>query len=141
MILFFSSKPNDCKSHNTHTHILTAIFFQVDMSYPVPLNFLILNFIFSLTCLSPSSATRVRAHTHTHTHTNTHLTALCPGLPRSASTRMVKPVWILLKQERVSGSGISWAQGCGTGTGGTTRLRSEPEPEPLKNHRLRFRNH
>ena len=26
-----------------------------------------------------------------------------------AGTRKVKPIWILLKQERVSGSGISWA--------------------------------
>jgi len=39
----------------------------------------------------------------------TRLTALCPGLPRSAGTRNVKPIWILLKQETVSGSGISWA--------------------------------
>jgi len=38
-----------------------------------------------------------------------HLTALCPGLPRWAGTRKVKPIWILLKQETVSGSGISWA--------------------------------
>ena len=41
-----------------------------------------------------------------HTHTHTHLMALCPGLP---GTRKVKPIWILLKQETVSGSGISWA--------------------------------
>ena len=37
------------------------------------------------------------------------LLALFPGLPGSASTRNVKPIWILLKQETVSGSGISWA--------------------------------
>jgi len=43
------------------------------------------------------------------THTHTCLAALYPGLPRWASTRMVKPIWILLKQETVSGSGISWA--------------------------------
>jgi len=43
------------------------------------------------------------------THTHTRLTALCPGLPGSASTRKVKPIWILLEQETVSGSGISWA--------------------------------
>jgi len=48
-------------------------------------------------------------HTHTHTHTHTHLTVLCPGLPRWAGTRKVKPIWVLLKQETVSGSGISWA--------------------------------
>ena len=34
--------------------------------------------------------------------------ALCPGLPGWAGTRKVKPIWILLKQETVSGSGISW---------------------------------
>ena len=33
----------------------------------------------------------------------------CPGLPGSAGTRKVKPIWILLEQETVSGSGISWA--------------------------------
>ena len=43
------------------------------------------------------------------THTHTHLTALCPGLPGWAGTRKVKPIWILLTQETVSGSGISWA--------------------------------
>ena len=43
------------------------------------------------------------------THTHTRLTNLCPGLPRWAGTRKVKPICILLKQETVSGSGISWA--------------------------------
>ena len=41
--------------------------------------------------------------------THTRLTALCPELPGWAGTRKVKPIWILLKQETVSGSGISWA--------------------------------
>ena len=45
-----------------------------------------------------------------HTHTHTRLTALCPGLPRWAGTRKVKPIWILPQQETVSGSGISWAK-------------------------------
>jgi len=44
-----------------------------------------------------------------HTHTHTHLMALFPGLPGWAGTTKVKPIWILLKQETVSGSGISWA--------------------------------
>jgi len=44
-----------------------------------------------------------------HTHTHTRLTALCPGLPGWAGTRKVKPIWILLEQEIVSGSDISWA--------------------------------
>ena len=40
-------------------------------------------------------------------HTHSYLTAFFPGLP--THTRKVKPIWILLKQETVSGSGISWA--------------------------------
>ena len=44
-----------------------------------------------------------------HTHTHTRLTALFPGLPGWAGTRKVKPIWILLKQETVNGSCISWA--------------------------------
>ena len=43
-------------------------------------------------------------------YTHTHLTALFPGLPGWAGTRKVKPIWILLKQETVSGSGFSWAR-------------------------------
>jgi len=35
--------------------------------------------------------------------------ALCPELPASAGIRKVKPIKMLLKQETVSGSGISWA--------------------------------
>jgi len=42
-------------------------------------------------------------------YTHTRLTALCPGLPGSAGNRKVKPIWILLKQETMYGSGISWA--------------------------------
>jgi len=38
----------------------------------------------------------------------TRLTALFLELPGWAGTRKVKPIWILLKQETVSGSGISW---------------------------------
>ena len=52
----------------------------------------------------------VKCHlNYTHTHTHTRLTALFPGLPGWAGTRKVKPIWILLKQETVSGSGISRA--------------------------------
>jgi len=42
------------------------------------------------------------------TDTHTRLRALFPELPGCAGTRKVKPIWILLKQETVSGSGISW---------------------------------
>ena len=44
----------------------------------------------------------------THTHTRACLTALCLGLSGWADTRKVKPIWISLKQETVSGSGVSW---------------------------------
>jgi len=37
------------------------------------------------------------------THTHTRLTALFPGLPRWACSRKLKPIWILLKQQTVSG--------------------------------------
>jgi len=54
--------------------------------------------------------TRTCTHARTHTHTHTHLfNGPFQGLPRWVGTRKVKPVWILLKQETVSGSGISWA--------------------------------
>ena len=60
--------------------------------------------LYSDTCNNDDS-TKGSSHTHTHTR----LMTLCPGLPRWAGTRKVKPIWILLKQETVSGSGISWA--------------------------------
>jgi len=62
----------------------------------------------------------------THTHTHTSLMALCTGLPGWASTRKVKPIWILLKQETLIGSGISWAI-CKS----ATRSRQITTPAPL----------
>ena len=59
--------------------------------------------------VQPINAFKYQHYQHTHTHTYTRLTALFPGLPGWAGTRKVKPIWILLKQETVSGSGISWA--------------------------------
>jgi len=50
------------------------------------------------------SAVTVKLHKHTHPFNG--------PLSRTtgwAGTRKVKPIWILLKQETVSGSGISWA--------------------------------
>ena len=44
----------------------------------------------------------------THYYTTRVLTVLRPRLPRWAGTRKVKPIWILQKQQTVSGSGISW---------------------------------
>ena len=38
-------------------------------------------------------STHTRMHAHRHTHA--YLMALCPGLPTWASTRKLKPIWIL----------------------------------------------
>ena len=57
---------------------------------------------------------------HTHPFND-----LCPGLPGWAGTRKVKPICILLKQETVSGSGISWAI-CKS----ATRSRQTTTPAP-----------
>jgi len=45
--------------------------------------------------------------TNHYTHTHTRLTAFFLGVPGYSGTRKVKPIWILLKQETVSGSSIS----------------------------------
>jgi len=61
-------------------------------------------------CRSVSQSRHARTHALTHTHTPTHLfNGPFAGLPGWTGTRKVKPIWILLKQETVSGSGISWA--------------------------------
>ena len=45
-----------------------------------------------------------------YTQTRTHMfNSAFPGLSRWTGTRKVKPIWILLKHETVSGSGTSWA--------------------------------
>ena len=65
-------------------------------------------------------------------HTHTRLTALCPGLPGWAGTRKIKPVWILLEQETVSGSGISW-------TTCKSALHSEQITTPAPHHSVFYR--
>ena len=49
---------------------------------------------------------------HPTTYTHTRLTALFPGLPTWAGTSKVKPIWILQKQETVSGSAIRKSAPC-----------------------------
>ena len=51
----------------------------------------------------------LQLYMHRHPFTDSHLMAFLPGLPGWAGTRKVKPIWILLKQETVSGSGMSRA--------------------------------
>jgi len=54
-----------------------------------------------------------RTHTHTHARTHTHTPPFNGPFSGTTQvgryTRKVKPIWILLKQETVSGRGISWA--------------------------------
>ena len=57
----------------------------------------------------PSSTCVFSQKMHTHARARARLTPLCPGLPRWAGTRKVKPIWIILTQDTVSGSGMSWA--------------------------------
>ena len=56
----------------------------------------------------PTSGQMIRYEMLSHTR----FTALFSGLPGWAGTRKAKPIWVLLKQETVSGSGISWAIIC-----------------------------
>ena len=74
------------------------------------LDFFDSGFIFFFRCSYIRCINRYIPKTKTTTsHTHARLTALCLGLPGWASTRKIKPIWILLKQETASGSSISWA--------------------------------
>ena len=81
----------------------------------------------SLTGLLSTSSVSLEYIESTHTHTHTRLSALCPGLLGWAGTRKVKPIWTLLKQETVSGSGISWAM-CKSAP--CSRQITTPAPRP-----------
>jgi len=88
-------------------------------------------FVFLRTAVSTPVAVRPKQcsnciYTTYNIHTHHRLTALCPGLPRLAGSRKVKPVWILLTQETVSGSGISWA------AGPYASLHLAPDRQPLQ---------
>ena len=67
---------------------------------------------FSLTRRSTCSSSAIlQPDTHTtHTHTYTHpFNGPFYGSTQVSQYQKGKPIWILLKQETVSGSGISWA--------------------------------
>ena len=55
------------------------------------------------------SSTLYYTKQHTHTHTQHTFNGSLSRTTRVSRYRKVKPIWILLKQETVSGSGISWA--------------------------------
>jgi len=70
-------------------------------------SFLSLYWLYEIRPLTYTLSLQTAHHTEWHTHTR--LTALCPGLPGWAGNRKATPIWIFMKQETVSGSGISWA--------------------------------
>ena len=61
--------------------------------------------------------------THTHTHP---FNGPFSGTTRVSRYQKGKPIWILLKQETVSGSGISWAV--------CKSARSRPTTTPAHHH-------
>ena len=65
--------------------------------------------IYSDNSLNPGIRYRSSVDSALDIYIHNRLTALCPGLPGWVGTRKVKPIWILLKQETVSGSEILWA--------------------------------
>ena len=74
-----------------------------------------------------------------NTHAHTRLSALFLGLLGWAGTRKAKPIWISLKQETVSGSGISWAmQVC---TSLQTDNHASTPPLRRNNRRRQFENY
>ena len=63
---------------------------------------------------------------HTHTHTRP-FNGPFSGTTQVSRYQKVKPIWILLKQETVSGSGISWAI-CKSAS--CSRQTTTPAPHP-----------
>ena len=91
---FWDHMQTICTSHQTdnHTNISSLNFYRPDAlpdAQPI---------------VSKHWRQQLRHNTHTHPFNGPF-----PGLPGWAGTRKVKPIWILLKQETVSGSDISWA--------------------------------
>ena len=83
-------------------HVQVCTLFQTDnhASTP-PLSFLQAG---CPSCRPTNSIKALKQSNHTHTFNGPF-----SGTTQWAGTRKAKPIWILLKQETVSGSGISWA--------------------------------
>ena len=79
------------------------------------------------------SANKDKKHNITHTHTHTHtFNGPFSGTTYVSRYQKGKLIWILLKQETVSGSGISWAI-CKSAT------RSRQTTMPVPHHSQFFR--
>jgi len=78
---------------------------------------------------SMSRKTSLRlTHAHTHTHTHTLFNGRFSRTTRVSRYQKGKTIWILLKQETVIGSGISWAI-CKSAT--RSRETTMPAPHQL----------
>jgi len=64
---------------------------------------------YQTSCIQKQRDCHYDTHTHTHTHTHTFNDPLS-GTTRRAGTRKAKSMWISLKQEILSGSGIRHQQ-------------------------------
>ena len=93
---------HSCRTGGENSYTNCGHFFQ-----PIPAMLLVWNL--STWTAKWLANENVKQHSCTHTHIHTRLTAPFLGLPGWVGTRKAKPIWILLKQETVSGSGISWA--------------------------------
>ena len=98
---------------HTHTvHIINCIHKYMNKLFPGPKDAYSTDStkfhpqLSEISCSINNTKTERDKHTHTHAHP---FNGPFPGLPRWASLRKVKPIWILLKQETMSGSNISWA--------------------------------
>ena len=115
------SKPTTCCGRRDVLHFLFVIvyfcaYFERKISllssvvvFVVAVVFLVqlLWLVFLCTCFGRQQRAEVSSRPDDFAHVR--LTGLCLGLPGWAGTRKVKTIWILLKQETVSGSSISWA--------------------------------
>jgi len=90
------------------THKVDTAVFSRFCSHIVMGNMLNCDFCLILPKILAILSLMMTEFTHTHTHTQP-FNGPFPGLPRWAGTSKLKPVWILLKQQTTSGSGISWA--------------------------------
>ena len=106
--MWYNSQNWKCHNacHQSHDCLTVSTLFVSNTTQPGVLHDDILMILIHI---GRALLTQFNTKTTANTHTHARLTALFPGLPRWAGTRKVKPIWILLKQEPESGSGISWA--------------------------------
>ena len=80
------------------------------ITIPTPHHSIFTGRMLFLTPNEQCQSTHARTHARTHAYTHTHpFNGSFSGTTQVSRYQKGKPIWILLKQETVSGSGISWA--------------------------------